>query len=158
MPHFEQQIRIRARKDVVWRALADLGEVQQFHPFVKKSYYVSDHKSGIGASRHCDLKPGGRVEEEVTDWQDGDSLTLTISRGEKMPPFKVNRFRQTLREENGETVLRMEVDYEIKYGLLGRVLDKLIFRYQLSGRLIPVYLKGLKRFVEVRSQPAAQSA
>jgi len=158
MPQIEKHVRIRAPKQEVWRALADLGEVQQFHPFVKRSSYVSDQKEGKGACRRCELKPMGWVEEEVTDWQDGESFTLTIVRGEKMPPFATNRFRQSLREEGDETVLGMHIDYSIKYGIVGRILDRLIFRSQLAEKMIPGYLHGLKKFVETRTRPASWAA
>jgi uncharacterized membrane protein len=158
MPQIEKQIRINAPKQEVWRALADLGEVHQFHPFVKQSFYTSDKKEGKGACRRCELKSMGWVEEEVTDWQDGESFTLTIARGEKMPPFATNRFRQTLREDGKETILGMHIDYSLKYGVVGRILDKLLFRPQLAEKLIPGYLDGLKKFVEARNQPAAWAA
>ena len=57
MTTITQEIRINAPKDRVWAILADLGAVQRFHPGVKKSYYSTTQKEGVGASRVCELLP-----------------------------------------------------------------------------------------------------
>ncbi len=61
MTRISREIRIHAPKEKVWAAIADLGAIQDFHPGVKKSYYTSEQREGVGASRHCDLKPFGFV-------------------------------------------------------------------------------------------------
>lgn len=88
MTHISHQITINAPKERVWEILADLGEVKRYHPGLTDSYYNSGEKRGVGASRHCDLKPFGSIDERVIEWNDGESYTLEIYDGKKVPPFK----------------------------------------------------------------------
>ena len=62
-------IRIKAKQEVVWEALADLGTVSTWNPTITNSYYISEAKEGVGASRHCDFPDGGYVNERATEWE-----------------------------------------------------------------------------------------
>ena len=114
MTRISHEIQIDAAKDDVWAAIADLGAIQDFHPGVKKSYYTTEQESGVGASRHCDLKPFGSVEERATEWKEGESLAL---------------------------------EYELKFGLLGRLMDRFMVKRRFD-KVVPAVLSGLKRHME----------
>ena len=119
-------IRIQASKDEVWKILADLGGVQNFHPGVAKSYYTSDVKEGLGAARVCELLPMGKVEEHVVDWKHGEEMVLTIAPLEKAPPLRDARGRIQLEVDGDETVVTMSLQYGLAFGLLGRLMDALM--------------------------------
>ena len=88
MQSITKEIHIDAPKDKVWAALADLGAVQKFHPGVKKAYYTTAEKEGIGATRVCELLPHGAVEERVTEWQAGERFVVEVVPLEQGPPFE----------------------------------------------------------------------
>ncbi len=148
MTTIQSQITIHAPKEVVWQALSDLGGVNKYHMAVEKSYYSSDQKSGVGASRVCEFANGGSLSETVVRWQDGSSLTLSLNPGKKMPPFRSNSEGTfSVREDNGNTVVDMEMRYDLRFGFLGRLMDALMVRPQFS-KIIPQVLAGLKYHIE----------
>ena len=97
MTILKSQIRINAPKEQVWAELANLGDIQNYHPGVKISHYTSETKKGIGASRHCDFGANRTIEESAIDWKEGEEYTLKLHSGKKMPPFKSAFGRQTVK-------------------------------------------------------------
>ncbi len=53
------EIRVNAKQEIVWDVLADLGAVSTWNPTIANSYYISEAKEGVGASRHCYFPDGG---------------------------------------------------------------------------------------------------
>ena len=140
-------VRIHASKDEVWKILADLGGIQNFHPGVRKSYYTTDVKEGLGAARVCELLPVGKVEEHVIDWKDGEELTLDVVPLEKAPPLRDARGRIQLEADGEETVVTMTVSYRLGFGPIGMLMDALFVRRQVK-KVVPAVLRGLKRHAE----------
>ena len=140
-------VRIHASKDEVWKILADLGGVQNFHPGVAKSYYTTDVKEGLGAARVCELLPVGKVEEHVIDWKHGEELTLDVVPLEKAPPLRDARGRIQLEVDGDETVVTMTVSYRLGWGPIGMLMDALLVRRQFK-KVVPAVLRGLKRHAE----------
>jgi len=65
-----------------------LGTIQNFHPFVNKSYYTTDQREGISAQRICELSNGLHARETATVWQDGESLMVSVMfEGKPQPPI-----------------------------------------------------------------------
>ena len=147
MTSITQEIRINAPKEQVWAILADLGGVQRFHPAVRKSYYTTEKKEGVGASRVCELLPTGEVVETVSAWQEGEYMKIDIVEGKKTPPFKQAYGTFRLREENGQTVVKVALNYGLKYGPIGRLMDVMIVRSQFT-KVVPNMLAGLKHYAE----------
>ena len=69
---------INASKPRVWEALSNLATVQDYDSAIVSSFYVSDQREGVGASRQCDLPDGSYIRERIVDWRDGDGYTLTV--------------------------------------------------------------------------------
>ncbi len=154
MTELKAEIRIAAPKQRVWQTLADLGGIHHFHPGVKDSYYLSDERDGVGASRRCELKPAGQLDERVVEWVEGETLALDIVETRGMPPLRDAGGRFTLSEENGETVVALALRYEVGLGFLGPIIDALMMRRQFE-RTVPAVLRGLKRHVESGAAPKA---
>ena len=71
-PHTQiiREIPIKLEPAQVWAQLADFGNICHGHPAVKKSFITSAQKTGVGATRHCDLTMmGATAEERVADPQ-----------------------------------------------------------------------------------------
>jgi len=147
MPEFSSTIHIDAPRSQVWDAIADLGGVQTFHPGVTKSYYTSEQTEGVGASRRCELKPVGSVDEHAIDWRPGKSVTLDVRPGPKGPPFKRAQGRMWVDEDSDGTRAGLEFEYQLKFGPIGLLLDRLIIRRQFE-KMLPAVLRGLKNHVE----------
>ncbi len=146
---------IDAPRETVWRRLADLGGIHVFHPGLSGSHLLGDQPEGIGARRRCELKGGGHLDEEVVEWADRESLALTITGGKGLPPFVRAGGRFTLSDgENGGTVVGLALEYQLRFGWLGSLMDRLMVRREFA-RTVPAILKGLKRRAEADHTPAA---
>jgi len=141
-------IYIDAAPDQVWRALADFGNIARYNPGVPQSYVTSDQAEGVGATRHCDLAmAGASLEERIIDWQEGQSYTVEIYDGEKLPP--VHHIHVTLSmEPDGEGTRAMtHMTYQLKFGPLGALLDRWMVRKNMSQGMEGL-LAGLKHYCE----------
>ena len=141
------EVHIDAPKDRVWEILADLGGIKNYHPGVTDSYYNQGDKTGVGASRHCDLKPFGSVEETAIEWIEGESYTLLLHDGKRVPPFKRATGRLAIQPNGSGSVVTMELEYDLKFGLIGRLMDVLVVRSQFS-KVVPAVLSGLRKYAE----------
>ena len=81
------EVRINAKRDAVWKVLADLGAVSAWNPTVAKSYYISEAKEGVGSSRHCEFWDGGYVKECATQWEAEKQVRLFIMCSTRPPTF-----------------------------------------------------------------------
>lgn len=142
------EIEIDASQEKVWKLMANLGDVNKFHPFVPTSYYTTDQLSGVGSARVCEFSPKMAIEETVVDWQDGKSLTLEIA-FLKGPTPPVNNMRGTLavKAQGIGSVASMEMSYEPKFGPVGALMDTMMIRRQYD-KMMPGVLKGLKHHAE----------
>jgi len=141
------EVIIHAPKEKVWDVLGQYGEIYRYAPSISKSRLTSNHRDGVGASRRCDLVPMGSTLERVTEWRAGVGYTFTIDGGQLVPPFLNNVASYELVDEGDSTIVTFRFDYQLKYGLVGKLMDKLLFGPQLS-RGLPRILIGLKHFVE----------
>lgn len=154
MTAFSKQIIITASQASVWKVMANLGDIHKFNPNVSKSYYTTDQKDGIGASRICELIPAGIVKEVASEWHEGTGFKLDILPIEKAPPLK--NIHATLHLEaqgSSSTQVTISMEYHTKLGILGRTLNALIIRSQME-KSISMLLQGLKINVETGAEIA----
>ncbi len=113
MTRIQNSITVDASREETWRALADLSAIQDYFPEgVKRAVYTSEHREGLGASRHCDLHPFGSVEERATRWNDGKALSLEITDGKLTPPFAFAAFHFDVEEAANGTRVTFTMDYK----------------------------------------------
>ena len=144
MAMITKKIKIDSSKNKVWDILSDIGAIQNFSPSVSKSFYTSEIKEGIGASRHCDLLPMGKVEERVISWKEGEEFTIEIYESKSMPFLGEGKF--ILKEEGGKTNVTMSLTYRMKGGFLGSLMG--VFMKGRISKAMEGTLKGLKHHVE----------
>ena len=147
MTSVTSEIRINAPKEKVWNIIADLGAVQNFHPGVRQSYYSSENKNGLGASRVCELLPAGKIEERATEWKEGEGFVLEVEPIEKAPPFKKAFGRMVLKEDGDQTLVTLTFEYTLKFGPVGSLMDAFMVRPQFK-KIVPNVLAGLKHFTD----------
>ena len=147
MTEIESSVRIGAPKEAVWAALADFGGIQNFHPGLKGSHSTSKANGGVGATRHCDLKPMGSIEERITEWREGEEMLVHIYAGKNTPPldFENTKARISVQSEGRQTRVTMRLTYGTK-GLAGVLMSPMVKSQFRQG--VQTLLKGLKYYAE----------
>jgi uncharacterized protein YndB with AHSA1/START domain len=116
----------------VWQTLADVGTIAEWHLGVKASPVLSDAATGMGARRRIELYDGGTSIETVTAFEEGRSLTVTMSE-HTMP---MSRCLATFSvEADGPDAARVTftMDYDMKWGPAGWLIDTVMLRRVLRG-------------------------
>lgn len=130
---------------VVWNVLKDFGNVSDWAPSVTKSYYLNAKTSGVGTGRHCDIEGFGSIQEYVTDWQEGKGFTYSVT--PLGPLAESNSSWWLSRIDDQTTELQVTFSYDIRFGLLGKILHKFIMRKKLEQSL-PETVAATKKHVE----------
>ena len=146
-----EQIEILAPHQMVWAALEDFGGVSDWAPYMNRSKLVGDKHTGVGTRRimHHDL--GFNFEEMVTSWTEGEGYSFDVYRA-PYPMKNVHESWSTTRN-NGLSTVSTQVNYEMRLGTIGRLLDWALVRF-IVRREMRAGLKGLKQHVESEAQKA----
>jgi uncharacterized protein YndB with AHSA1/START domain len=121
MGKFKVSIVIQVPITAVWSRLADIGAISEWNPGVKNSFKTND-RSGLGATRHCDLRGSNALEEEVVRFEPNSAITFRIT--ETNTPFQTADIHFTLEScGNDATEVTVSPIYKLKYGLFGQILD-----------------------------------
>ena len=155
MTVLENAIRIDTTPEKVWSVLTSLDALAKYDPGVSKVEIVSEAKVGPGAARRCDLAPGGWFKERVTDWRPSEALSFELF--ECSLPVRALRHSYTLVPDGGGTLVSQRMEYRLKFGPLGRLLDAMIVRRQWQAG-IHGFFAGLKRYVESGGPPAPEGS
>ena len=148
MTRLKNTIRVKASREALWRILSNLEMLEQYDPTVKTSKLVGDTKTGMGAKRRVTMKDGKNwFEEKVTAYEPGNALTYQLTDCS----FPINGLKHSYSfEQNGEyTTLTQIMEYEVKFGMFGRMLDALMIRKQTQSG-ITKFMDGLKKKAETK--------
>ncbi len=121
MGSFTTSVRIDAPRDRVWEVLSDLGSIYKWNPGITHSFSTSDAAMGEDAMRQCDLPGGGFLRERAHNWSEGEGFTIEIY--ESSLPMKESSVDFRAKAAGEATVIDLKVDYKLKYGPLGALLD-----------------------------------
>ena len=150
MTILENSIRIDAPVDRVWAVLACLDALERYDPGVTKSEVVTPMREGAGSARRCDLKPGGWFKERVADWKPNESLSFELF--ECTLPVRRLKHRYTLTPDGSGTLVHQTMEYELKFGLVGKLMDTIMVRKKWDAG-IKGFFAGLKHYVETGRRP-----
>ena len=124
--------------DQCWQNLRDLTRARDYVPGLTDTVITTDQTEGIGASRVVTYKQFGEMDETVVEWDEGIGMTVRLHKGSKpATPFKEATFRYEFRPTSDKTSggagceIHTSMTYELPFGVLGRVLDRL-----LVGRIL----------------------
>ena len=129
----------------MWATLADLTAVQANSPTVKLSRIEGNQKVGVGAQRLCELLPKGIVVERVTHWEPGQSIGLEITKSDW--PIVFMNWVTSVSPEGTGTLVTQTMNYRVKFGPVGALLDAVIMRRKLDASITGVF-ESLKKYVE----------
>lgn len=148
MTTLRHQIRIEAPVEAVWHAIAgDLTAVQHYNQMVSSARFLGDKREGVGAARRCELKPKGFVEERVWEWTPKKAIGLEVAASEW--PIVFMKWKTELADDGKATLVSQEMNYKLKFGPLGILMDALVMRRKLDGGIRDVF-ERLKSYVEKR--------
>ncbi len=153
MTVLENWIRINATPAQVWGVLASLDTLDRYDPGVTKSELISQVPAGPGAERRCDLAPGGWFKERVADWEPARSLSFELF--DCSLPVRRLKHSYALTPDGDGTIVRQRMEYELKFGVLGKVMDAVMVRKKWDAG-IKGFFGGLKGYVESNEHPAAR--
>jgi len=146
MHNFTIQTIINAPVDLVWQTLADIGAIYKWNPGVRASHLTSKPEIGVGAARYCDLGGKNYLNETVVVWQPEKQLTMRIT-ATNMPFVSADIQFFLHADQEGKTAVIVSPQYQLKWGLLGRLLNKLYVEAAYK-RGMEALLVGLKAYVE----------
>ncbi len=137
---------IDASREEVWDVVKKVGSISDYHPLVKSSK-STNYLKGIGARRHCDLLPMGSMDEEITAWQEGTSLTADVIGGKMLPPCHQMKGKLELVDAGNRTRVTFTFTYQMKLGLMGKMLNTMMIK-PLFKKAPLQYVQGLKDYIE----------
>ena len=146
MTTLHNEITINAPIEKIWEALSSIENLDKFDPTVKKSTAISSEKNGLGAKRKVDMLDGKNwFEEKVTVFKTNEALTYQLTDCS----FPINGLKHSYSFEKSvsQTKVKQVMEYSVKFGLLGKLLDSLMIRKQTSSG-IKKFFNGLKEYAE----------
>ena len=125
--------KIDASRQVIWDILADFGNVADWNSGINESHSTSDAANGVGATRHCDLGPGGELEETIRGWEPNERMAISIDAATKAPiKGGLGTFVLT-GDDAGPIEVTLAFDYTPKGGPIGNLFGKVLDKQFLKG-------------------------
>ena len=140
------EITINASIEKIWEALSSIENLDKFDPTVKKSTAITQEKSGIGSKRKVDMLDGKNwFEEKITLFKINEALVYQLTDCS----FPINGLKHSYSFEKigKQTKVKQVMEYTVKFGVLGKILDRLMIRKQTSSG-IAKFFNGLKEYAE----------
>lgn len=137
MTTIHHEVQAACPPERVWALLADLEAVQRYNPGVQSAGIEGAQRTGVGARRACALIPNGRVVERVTHWEDGRALGLELE--EHDWPVHFMKWVTRVEPSPGGTRIAQALEYRVKFGPIGWLLDRLVMKRKLTATLDAVF-------------------
>lgn len=133
MTTIRHELHARCPPERVWMILADLEAVKRYNHTVKSVAIEGEQRVGVGARRTCELLPNGRVIERVTHWDSGNAVGLEVAESDW--PIRSMRWVTRLAGDERGTRITQELEYRMKLGPVGWLLDRLVMKRKLTATL-----------------------
>lgn len=143
MTTIHHEIEAACPPERVWTVLADLEGVKDYNPTVQAVTVRGSQRTGVGAERVCDLLPRGRVVERVHHWEEGRAVGLEVV--ESGWPIRYMRWVTRVEPKGERSVITQKLDYALKFGPLGWLLDVLVMKRKLTATLDDVFARLANR-------------
>jgi len=150
MTRIHHEIEAACPPENIWAVLADLEAVPHYNPTVRTAEIRGTRRTGIGAERVCDLLPKGRVVERVTHWEEGRAVGLEVAESDW--PIRFMRWVTRIERKGSGSLITQELEYAVKFGPVGWVLDKLVMKRKLTTTLDDVFAR-LAKLAEAAPAP-----
>lgn len=138
---------------LAWQAVAKMGAVQDWHPNVARAIVLTDHDTGVGASRKVEFHDGNGTVETVVEESERQFTKVEMAGS---PVIKKAFVTISTKERSPDTTeVTFAIDYSLKFGPLGWLLDVFMMRRLLS-KAFSSALAGLSYHLET-GQPVTDS-
>lgn len=142
----DSEIEINAPADLVWKKLAKLDDVQHWAESVRTARYATDQTEGVGAKRVCEVDGLGTLNETITEWEAGKSLTYTAEGMPRVVKHVQNTWHlQEITPERTRVVSQIQLN--TRYGAAGAFFARVMMKPQLEG-FMKTALGEFRDFVE----------
>ncbi len=146
MGRLQNSISIDAPVDKIWNILTDLELLDKTDPTVKRATLLSAHKTGLDAKRKVLMQDGKNwFDEKITVFKPNEELTYQLT--DCSFPIKGLKHRYTFQKKDNQTIVYQEMEYTVKFGILGILMDKMMIGKQFNSG-ITKFLNGLKAYTE----------
>ena len=132
-----------------WSFMSDFSIAHKYVPGIVKTEVLEGPTTGVGAHRLVFDKSGKAIDETVIHWIENTGFNIRLHQGNKpLVPFKYAQFNYHMSKMNDEsTLVQLAMIFEVPWGFIGRMFNRLVFRPVIEKRLIAV-AAGLKFFYE----------
>jgi uncharacterized protein YndB with AHSA1/START domain len=145
MSQLSTQVQIKAPANKLWKALVDLDSLSQWVPDNTNSETASQNSETMTTARYYDTDPFHNAEERATGWEEDHYYAYEVKNIGRIRSA-YNRFALNPVGE-GETMLTQTLDFQMKLGPVGALMDTLVFRSQFRKQM-EQSLAALKEYVE----------
>lgn len=140
------EITVNASLEKVWEVLSNIELLDKYDPTVKQSTALSENKSGLNAKRKVLMVDGKNwFEEKVTVFKPNEALTYQLTNCSF--PISGLKHSYSFEKVGNQTKVKQVMEYTVKFGLLGKLLDNLMIRKQTDSG-IKKFFAGLKSHIE----------
>lgn len=125
------QVVIDLPREQAWEKLRDISLAHNYVPGIVNTEVVSEHTTGVGASRYVFRNKKSYIQETVEQWDEGRGFLIRLHRGDKpAPPFKSAWFRYELAEQGvQQTLFTASMSFELPLGAFGGWLEKRLEKF-----------------------------
>lgn len=146
MATIKNEITINAPIEKIWGLLTDLEMLDKYDPTVKRATLISTEKTGIGAKRKVNMLDGKNwFDEKIIVYKPNEDLTYQLT--DCTFPMKDLKHSYSFEKIGNQTKVKQVMEYTVKFGLFGKLLDTLMIRKQ-SDSGIKKFFSGLKNYAE----------
>jgi len=139
-------ITINAPIEKIWSILTDLELLDKTDPTVKKVTLISSTKTGLEAKRKVLMQDGKNwFDEKITVFKPNEELVYQLT--DCSFPIKGLKHTYSFQKIGNQTKVQQEMEYTVKFGVLGILLDKMMIGKQFNSG-INKFLNGLKTYAE----------
>ena len=131
--------------DKAWEAISGMSLVQDWHPNVAKVTLLTEHDTGLGASRRVEFHDGNSVVETVVAEAEGEFVTMDMTEAQMMKKALVTI--STKERSADTTAVTFSIDYTMMYGPLGALMGALMLKRVLT-KTFGVALDGLSYYLQ----------
>lgn len=141
----EATIEIACSPKDVWSILGDFEDVAVWAPGISDSFRTTGPDIGVGSRRTVRYRRLFQMEQVVTEWTEGRSLTYAVFRA----PWPLRNFVETwtLTPSVSGSRIHAMVEYDLRLGAAGRFVNWVFTRHVLAWEMRSGQ-EGLKRTVE----------
>ena len=120
--------------DRAWEILGDFSNVHKIHPLVKTVDQVTPDKDrGVGAIRQCNLYDGNKAVEKIEEWDERNHAYVVRVIDSSLPMKSVLVKLHAVPQGNYKSKLVAEMNMKAKFGLLGKIMERLVMKPQFGG-------------------------